>query len=214
LIAFIRDSHRPESSTWHSKFLEMLPAIRHQARFAFRKLSAEARDEAVAEVIATCLVAFVRLVQLQKDALAYPTVLARYAIGNVQAGRKIASRSNVRDVSSHYAQRRNHFGLERIDRFDAEEGIWQEMLVEDKRATPAEIAAVRIDFGCWLRRLESRLRRIANCLASGETTSATAEKFGLSPARVSQIRRQLHEDWLEFQGESLAGEPNVTISAA
>jgi DNA-binding NarL/FixJ family response regulator len=71
-----------------------------------------------------------------------------------------------------------------------------------KRATPAEVAACRIDFAEWLRRLTARLRKIALALASGETTKGAAEQFGLSPARISQLREWLKKSWEEFQGDA------------
>jgi hypothetical protein len=63
------------------------------------------------------------------------------------------------------------------------------------------VAACRIDFAEWLRRLTARLRKIALALASGETTKGAAEKFGLSPARISQLRERLRKSWEAFQGE-------------
>jgi hypothetical protein len=59
---------------------------------------------------------------------------------------------------------------------------------------------VRIDFGDWLRALGVRRRRIAETLAEGETTSVTAAKFGVSLGRISQLRRELHDDWERFHG--------------
>ena len=67
--------------------------------------------------------------------------------------------------------------------------------MEDKRATPADVAAWRIDFAEWLRRLTARLRKIALALAAGETTTAAAAMFGVSPARISQIRELLKKSW-------------------
>ena len=59
---------RPKSAppAWHAQFLAMLPVIRTQARFAFRHLDPEAREDAVEEAIANALVAFVRLVELHR----------------------------------------------------------------------------------------------------------------------------------------------------
>ena len=42
---------------------------------------------------------------------------------------------------------------------------------------------------------------IAKLLAKGETTGAAARKFGLSAGRISQLRQELAESWVEFQGE-------------
>lgn len=41
------------------------------------------------------------------------------------------------------------------------------IMVEDRRNTPAGVAATRIDFKSWLRRLDRRKRAAAKLLASG-----------------------------------------------
>ena len=73
--------------------------------------------------------------------------------------------------------------------------------MEDRSAGPAEVAATRIDFGDWLGTLSGKQRRIANTLATGESTGGAARKHRVSPARISQFRRELMEAWLSFQGE-------------
>ena len=117
--------------------------------------------------MANALGAYVR-VQLKKVGLAFPMVLARYGVAQVKDGRKVGSKLNVRDVSSKYAQRRKGFHVERLDQFDEEENSWQEILVEDRNAGPAEVAATKIDFTEWLKSLPARLRRITKLLATGE----------------------------------------------
>ena len=84
-----------------------------------------------------------------------------------------------------YARRCGGVSVERLDRFDGQQGTWQEILLEDRKAGPAEIAAARIDFGTWLGLLSKRNRRIAETLALGETTSTVAKRFGLTTSRVS-----------------------------
>jgi hypothetical protein len=83
-------------------------------------------------------------------------------------------------------------------------GSWKEVVVEDGRATPAEVATARVDIGDWLHRLPRLKRGIAETLATGETTKQTASMFGVTPGRVSQVRRELAASWSEFQGEALA----------
>ncbi len=75
------------------------------------------------------------------------------------------------------------------------------MLVEDRRSTPADIAASRIDFEDWLSQLPRRQRAIAELLATGESTKLVARHFGVTPGRVSQLRQQLHGSWCAWQGE-------------
>ena len=84
--------------------------------------------------------------------------------------------------------------------YDLEEPSELEHL-EDKTSTPAETAAIRIDFAVWLDRLTGRSRRIATTLAVGEGTRDTARKFGLTEGRVSQLRGELKLNWEKFQGE-------------
>ena len=59
----------------------------------------------------------------------------------------------------------------------------------------------RCDFPRWLETLAPRERRIADLLALGHSTKATAKRFGLSEGRISQLRRQMHESWQGFHGE-------------
>ena len=68
-------------------------------------------------------------------------------------------------------------------------------------STPADLAAFRIDFPDWLGTLSGRDRRIVEDLAFGERTGDVAVKYGVSPSRISQMRRQLQEGWEAFIGD-------------
>jgi len=199
MVALESPAHRQLSpARWHARFLTMLPTISRHARFAFRHLRGDDFDDAVTEVVANSLVAFVRLFNLGKTDLAYPTVLARYGVAQVRSGRRVGNRLAGRDVLSPHAQRRNGFTVERLDQDDAEGSGWRQLVVEDRRSSPADTAATRIDFSDWLAVLPARKRHVAEHLAIGETTSDTARQFGLSAARISQIRRELHDSWRQF----------------
>ena len=187
-----------------SAFEQMLPAIRRQARHAFRAARRELREELVAEVIANSFVAFRRLVERNKSGLAYPSVLARFAIKQVRVGRRVGSKLNVRDVTSRHCQRMKGVRLQRLDGAHNDRGRWQDFIVEDKTATPADIVATRIDFAAWLKSLDGKKRQIVKVLATGETTKETARKFKLCPGRISQIRSELRDAWNEFQGQAVA----------
>ena len=191
----------------------MVPRIRRQARFAFRKTQPELQQDLIADVIANALLAYVRLVELGKQDVAFGSALGRFAVAQVRVGRRVGNRLRVSDVMSRYAQQQKGFWVERLDQFDDEENCLQEMVVEDKRATPAEVAAVRIDFASWLRLLPRQRRMIALALAGGETTTTAAKKIGVSLARISQVRQWLKENWLRFQGEiGAGGEPRLAVA--
>jgi DNA-directed RNA polymerase specialized sigma24 family protein len=186
---------------WQHQFLTLLPSIRRHAKLRFRNLSPELREELVQETVARALLDFVRLVEQGREHIACAGPLARYAVAQVRQGRKVGSRLNVRDVTSHYSQQRTGAVVERLDRCDEAAGGWQEILVEDRRSTPAEIAATRIDVREWFQSLPQRNRRIAERLAVGESTSTVARIFNLTPSRIAQLRRELYDAWRMFQGE-------------
>ena len=191
----------------HARFLAMLPQIRRQALIAFRNQRFEVREELIQEVIANSYRAWVLLVRRGKESVVYPTPLAQFAIRQVRGGRRVGGRLNLQDILSPQARRHYGITIERIDRRDPQDGVWNEQLVEDRRAGPAETAAARLDLTAWLRTLSKRNRQIAKALSLGETTNAVAQQFGLSAGRVSQLRDWLREHWEQFQGErQLVGE--------
>ena len=189
------------SGRWQDRFLRLLPTIRRNAHYAFRRFPPEAREEAIQEVTVSCLAAFHTLVQQGREKVASATSLTNYAIAHYRVGRSIAHSMNACDVTSRYCQHRKGIRIESLLQYDAGLCQWQEILVEDQRATPADVAITRIDFQAWLSSLSPRMRRLAETLASGETTSAVAELFRVSAGRISQVRRQLMETWDQFQAE-------------
>jgi DNA-directed RNA polymerase specialized sigma24 family protein len=190
----------PERPEWHTVFLRMVPKIRQHAQVRFRHLNPDDRDEAVQEVIARALLDFLRLLERGKGDLAYASPLARFAVAQVRQGRRVGGRLNLCDVSSQYCQAHNSVSLKSLDCGGTSFG-WEEVLVENRCSTPAEIAAARIDFRAWLKTLPTRNRHLAEQLATGESTSNVAVLFGISSARVSQLRRELHDAWHVFQAE-------------
>jgi hypothetical protein len=197
----IPPAESPERPGWHPAFLAMLPTIRQYTKLAFGHLQGDNRDELIQETVVNACVAFERLIRRGRSDLAFPTVLARFAIEQVRAGRKVGTSLNVRDVLSRYAQKKKRFIVERLDRKDQENEGWKEVVIEDHRTPVLEQVSFRIDFPAWLSRLVPRNRRIAEALAVGHSTQEVARRFHLSPARISQLRRQLHQSWREFHGE-------------
>jgi len=190
-------------SAWHSSFVDLLPQIHNYVVPAFRHLQDAEQDDAVQDAVAHAFVMFVRLMKRGRVDLVYATVLARFGIGHVRAGRSIGTTSNSRDVASKSAQRRHAFAVARLDRYDFRKRRWLEAVVEDRRTAVADQAAFRIDFPAWLCRLTIRNRRIAEALACGNSTSFVARRHRVSAGRIAQIRRELQDSWLAFH-EGLA----------
>jgi hypothetical protein len=176
MIANVQQVRQTTAHIIRTRFVSLLPQIQEQARFAFRDEPREHRQELIAEVIANAFVALVRLVERGLSDMIYPTPLAQYAIKQVRSGRRVGCKMNVHDVSSEYAQRAKHFAVERLDRYDERKREWKEVLVEDRKAGPADTAAARIDIGDWFESLPQHTRNIAETLAGGETTKTTAKK--------------------------------------
>ena len=126
--------------------------------------------------------AYIRLVRRGKHDLAYPTPLAQFAIRQVRDGRRVGGRLKATDILSPCASRLHGFRVERLDQRDPQTGVWNEQLVEDRRAGPAQTAAARLDLAAWLRTLSKRNRRIARALSVGETTGAVAQTIRVKPA--------------------------------
>jgi hypothetical protein len=202
MIANAKQIRHNASSFICDRFLSMLPQIEEQARFAFRDERCDRRQDLITEVVDNAFVAFVRLVERGLEDIAYPTPLAQYAICQVRDGRKVGCRLNSHDVMSEYAQRRKGFRVETLDKFNQRKREWKDILVEDKHAGPADTAAARIDITDWFDALPSQKRTIAETLATGETTKNAAKRFHVTSGRISQMRRELQQDWREFQGEA------------
>ena len=169
---------------WHKVFLAMLPAIVAHARYAFRDVHGQDRQDLIQETIANSFVAFLALVRRGKMAIAYPSVLARYAVAQIHEGRRVGNRLDCHEVLSPYAQRLKNFKVQRLDRRDKDdENAWCEVLVEDKRCGPAQIACTKIDFEEWLKSLPVRYRRLAQFLSLGNRTQDAARKLQVAPAR-------------------------------
>jgi len=104
------------------------------------------------------------------------------------------------DVLSRQARQERGFTVESLDAEIGKNQLeWHEVVTQNRRSTPAEIATARIDIADWLERMGRRRREIAESLAAGYRTDEVAERFRLSCSRVSQLRREFDDSWTEFQ---------------
>ena len=197
-------SSNPSAHYLHAKFLELLPSIEKHARVAFRSRLPERREELVAEAVANCWAAFVRLMQRGLEHVIYAGPLAQFAIKQVRRGRRVGNKLNIRDITSRHCQVIKGVRVGSLDHYNEDAEEWKEAVVEDKHAGPAAVAATRIDFAAWLGLLPARLRKIAKLLATGESTGVTAKRYKVSSGQISQIRGELRKSWEAFQGHQQA----------
>ena len=197
----------PERSLSFSEpddFLRLLSPIRRSARRAFHFLDPEARDEAVQEVVAKSFAAYRSLLDRGRSHVIAAGPLARFAVAQTKAGRHLGGQLNRDDVGSLYCEYHHGISLKSLEQLDDATGAWREILIEDPSLTPADAAAIRIDFQAWLDLLSPRQRQIAEVLSIGETTQAAAKLFDVTAGRISQIRSQLQAAWEAFQSEESA----------
>jgi hypothetical protein len=216
-------SHSTEAL--QAAFLTILPRIELHGRVFFRGVPCpHRREDAVAEVVALSWVWFVRLVAKGKDPLTFPMMLATYAAKAVKCGRRACGQEKGKDVMSVVAQQRHHFTVEPLPcsiasthegrhgatRGQRRQDSWEERLHDNTLTPIPEQVAFRLDFPAWLDSLTSRERRLVGEMANNERTMDLSQRFELSPARISQLRRELHNDWQRFNGD---GENPTPIAA-
>jgi hypothetical protein len=117
----------------------------------------------------------------------------------------VCGQEKDRDALSPLAQMRRCFVVGTLPAFSTLAGNPLEDALQDNTQTPPdEQACFRLDFPAWLGRLGARNRRIAEDMALGHRTQYLSRAYGVSPGRVSQLRREFHDDWERFCGGPLA----------
>jgi hypothetical protein len=186
-----------------ARFLVLLPRVELHGRVVFRHLRCrEARREAVAEMVALCWLWFLRLAGKGKDAAEFVSMLATYAARAVKAGRRLCGQERAKDVLSPRAQRRRGFTVGVLpDHSSLFGNVFDEALIDNTQTPVADQVSFRCDFPAWRRSRSDRDRLVIDTLMVGERPLAVARQFGVSPARVSQLRRDFQQDWRRFCGE-------------
>lgn len=157
----------------------VIPVLKRQAKRCFRK-SFE-KEELTCDALSLAWEFYLRkptapVIKLVDFAL-------RHAIAGRQFRQKVKSLGGPKSLSCEKPPRDLDFNV---------------AMVIEWGADPAEIAAFRLDFVAWVATLSHRDRAILKQAVLGDTTLLLAQKFDVSPGRISQIRRELVEDWLAF----------------
>jgi hypothetical protein len=189
-----------------SRFLAFLPRIEAHARICFRGIRCpDLRADRIAETVALAWKWFLRLEERGKDATQFVSAIATYAVKAVRCGRRVAGAEKAKDVMNPLTQQRHGFVVEKLpDHSTLTANPLTDALCDNTMTPPPDAAAFRIDFPEWMDSLQDRDRRLATKLMIGERTLDTARRFRMSPARVSQLRRELSQDWARFHGEPIA----------
>lgn len=202
--------------TLHARFLALLPRIETHARIYFRHLKCPGRkEEAVAETVGIAWMWFVRLAERGKDATGFGSTLATLAARSVRSGRRVCGQEKVRDVLSPVAQQRHGFAVGKLPEVETlTDNPLMEALHDNTAAPVPDQVCFRVDFPAWLATLSPRNRQIAEDMALGYATWELSKKYGVSPSRISQLRREFHDAWARFCGELLEEEEQTMLAAA
>lgn len=203
----------------HAQFLAIMPRIETHAKIHFRFLRClSTRDDAIQEVIAIAWRWFLRITEQGKDVNEFVTTLADYAVRHVRSGRLLCGQERARDVLSPRARRMKGFSVESLPSStqrsyssvfcdvhgQQQMDVFEERLQDNLITPPPDAAAFRIDYPQWLGQLGERNRVIAEDMTLDYGTKELAAKHKVSPGRISQLRRELHDDWQRFHGEQLS----------
>jgi hypothetical protein len=194
------ESPRDTTALLQSRFLALLPKLERHGRICFRHLRClHQRAEAQAEMVALAWHWFVRLARRDKNPEAFVTVLASFAARAVASGRRLCGQEAAKDVLSPLAQRRHGFAVQKLHPYSASlRSPWEEAVRDNTQTPVPEQVVFRVDFPAWRGIQTERNRQIIDQLLMGEPTGSVARIFDLSPGRVAQLRREFHDDWLQF----------------
>ena len=192
----------------HSRFMDLLPRIESHGRIRFRFLKPDRKEEVLQELRSLAWLWFKRLAQRGKDAANFLAKFNDFLVRAVCSGRRILGNEKAKDVLCERTQRRRGFQVVRLpmatrasheSRCSTVHGqrhhdAFEERLSDNSITPIPDQAAFRIDWPAWKQTQSERDRRIIDDLMAGERTFEVSQKYGLSSARISQLRRKLRDD--------------------
>jgi hypothetical protein len=197
----------------HARFLLLLPRVELHGRIYFRHLRCpHKKADAIQEMRCLAWKWFLRLHERGRDPADFLTGFVTLLARAVNSGRRLASMARAKDVLNAATQRRHGFHVERLpsstqashERLYAEvhgqelHDAFEERL-RDNTITPViDQVVFRIDWPAFLRTLTGRERRLIRAMARNERTLDLSRQFEVSPARISQLRREFFEGWHRF----------------
>jgi hypothetical protein len=197
----------------HTRFLSLLPRIELHGRIYFRHLRCPHRKaDAIQEMRALAWKWFLSLIERGKDPADFVATFVDFLARAVKCGRRLAGMLKAKDVMNPATQHRHGFKVEPLPfshRADQERlysdphgqelhDAYEERLRDNSITPVPDQVQFRIDFPAWLATLTGRERRLIRLMARNERTLDLSRQFELSPARISQLRREFHDDWLRF----------------
>ena len=166
------------NSGWNDRFVQ---AVHQQTRFHFRKLPKAEREELTNDCLSVAWEVFNACPEK-----ACPSWAAVYAVRRVRRGLQFQQTTSDL-LGPHLDKRTRRVKRQRSD-FELGELIRY-------GENPAVIAAFRELYRLWFAQLNKRQQEVVTLLAQGYRTDETAAIVGVTPGRVSQIRREVETLW-------------------
>jgi hypothetical protein len=184
-------------SEYRREFQQALVRIEQHARIQFRDIRCSQRkDDCISETVGLAWVWWTRLRQKGQDPRQFVSALASFAVRAVRSGRRVCGSERSKDVLSPVAQRKHQFSVSHLPASLTENTLAEALA--DSTSDVVDQVHFRLDFPAWVSLLSSRDQSIIADMLQSERTSALADKYGLSPARISQLRKKYEEDWTSF----------------
>ena len=179
-------------SDLHRQFLTLIvPPVLRYASHRARGQRMDHQEETIAESVAVAWRGFLRLHQLGRGAEALTKSFVHYTVMHSLCDRHVGGRQSASCVMSRITKR-NHGTT--VESFKTQSAMNDQTLV-DRKATPAELACLRIDFDAWHQGLPPRQQQVVGLLMTGEKPGNVARQVGISRARVSELRGIWRRQW-------------------
>ena len=186
---------------------EILPILSRTVPRTVNPTDSEDSEELVQDTIAT---AAEMLQSLENAGRKIPArSVAFYSIQRAKSGRR-AYQNGASDPLSPVFRTRNTTAIVPIDAPISSEGEGAHRAMTDFMASgiedPAETALRRIDWESFLGTLATRERQVLSCIADGWKNMDIARKFKVTPARITQLKREIAGRIKEFMGANILNE--------
>jgi hypothetical protein len=216
----------PAHDNLDARFLALVPRITTHAQIAFCNVRCPGRKaDLISETLGLCWAWFRRLAARGRDPGQFASALATFAARAARCGRRVTGQESSTDVLSERARARHGFTLSSLPAAvrnsheslygdvtrQRQQDAFEERLQANAVTPVADQVAFRIDFPAWLNTRTARERRIIRAMLRDERTKDIARQFGVSPGRVSQLRREFERGWERFCGD---GEPAAGVAVA
>ena len=185
---------------------QILPILSRTVPRVVNPSDCEDSEELVQDTLAT---AAEMLQSLEKAGRKIPAKsVAFYSIQRAKSGRR-AYQSGASDPLSPVFRTRNTSAIVPIDAPMQSEGEGSRTMSDFIGAPtedPSETALRRIDWESFLGTLASREKQILSCIADGWRNMDIARRFKVTPARITQMKREIAERIKQFMGSDILNE--------